>query len=214
MRLAGAIVDEAPVCRRSAGFTGPVATGPYRGHRASVTTGQEAMLGHERAGHDGIRRHARRWAGSRRPRCCCSCCCRCSLGAVRRERGVRAPRSRWNRTTMARARSMRCARSSSTARPGSCRMPTTWRSRRPTRRVRSTSFGAATRVATVPVGGSSSVVAAPRSICQTCGPRPESDAVFCSNCARYLPGVCEGCGAPVAELAARYCAGCGNRLVA
>jgi len=63
-------------------------------------------------------------------------------------------------------------------------------------------------------GGSSAVVATPRSICPTCGPRPESDAVFCSNCAQYLPGVCEGCGAPVAELAARYCAGCGNRLVA
>jgi hypothetical protein len=50
--------------------------------------------------------------------------------------------------------------------------------------------------------------------CPTCGPRPEADALFCSNCARYLPGNCETCGAPVAEPAARYCAGCGHRLVA
>jgi hypothetical protein len=54
----------------------------------------------------------------------------------------------------------------------------------------------------------------PRWTCPACGPRPESDALFCSNCARYLPGVCAGCGAAVAEPAARYCAGCGNRLVA
>jgi hypothetical protein len=51
-------------------------------------------------------------------------------------------------------------------------------------------------------------------ICPTCGPRPEAEALFCSNCARYLPGNCVACGAPVAEPAARYCAGCGNRLVA
>ncbi len=63
-------------------------------------------------------------------------------------------------------------------------------------------------------GGSSTLVGAPRWTCPTCGPRPESDALFCSNCARYLPGVCAGCGAAVAEPAARYCAGCGQRLVA
>ena len=63
-------------------------------------------------------------------------------------------------------------------------------------------------------GRSSGAVAAPRWTCPTCGPRPESDALFCSNCARYLPGVCAGCGAAVAEPAARYCAGCGQRLVA
>jgi hypothetical protein len=55
---------------------------------------------------------------------------------------------------------------------------------------------------------------ASRLACPTCGPRPESDALFCSNCSRYLPGVCAGCGAPVTEPAARYCAGCGQRLVA
>jgi hypothetical protein len=66
-------------------------------------------------------------------------------------------------------------------------------------------------------GGRGRPVAVPAAVrwtCPACGPRPESDALFCSNCARYLPGVCAGCGASVAEPAARYCAGCGNRLVA
>jgi hypothetical protein len=63
-------------------------------------------------------------------------------------------------------------------------------------------------------GPSSGAEAAPRWTCPTCGPRPERDALFCSTCARYLPGVCAGCGAAVAEPAARYCAGCGQRLVA
>jgi hypothetical protein len=63
-------------------------------------------------------------------------------------------------------------------------------------------------------GRSSGAVVAPQWTCPTCGPRLESDALFCSNCARYLPGVCAGCGAAVAEPAARYCVGCGNRLVA
>ncbi len=63
-------------------------------------------------------------------------------------------------------------------------------------------------------GRPTAAVAAPRWTCPACGPRPESDALFCSNCARYLPGVCAGCGAAVAEPAARYCAGCGQRLVA
>ncbi len=63
-------------------------------------------------------------------------------------------------------------------------------------------------------GGSPGAEVAPRRTCPACGPRPERDALFCSNCARYLPGVCAGCGAAVAEPAARYCAGCGQRLVA
>ena len=50
--------------------------------------------------------------------------------------------------------------------------------------------------------------------CPTCGPRPEPDAVFCSNCGRYLRDRCAGCGAPVVEQDARYCVNCGNRLAA
>jgi hypothetical protein len=50
--------------------------------------------------------------------------------------------------------------------------------------------------------------------CQTCGPRPEPDALFCSNCGRYLRDRCAGCGAPVDALDARYCVTCGTRLAA
>jgi formate dehydrogenase maturation protein FdhE len=50
--------------------------------------------------------------------------------------------------------------------------------------------------------------------CPTCGPRPESDAVYCSNCGRYLNDRCATCGAPVVALEARYCKNCGNSLAA
>ncbi len=52
--------------------------------------------------------------------------------------------------------------------------------------------------------------------CPTCGggPRPESDAVFCSTCGQYLHDRCADCGAPVVALDARYCTSCGNRLAA
>jgi hypothetical protein len=50
--------------------------------------------------------------------------------------------------------------------------------------------------------------------CPTCGPRPESDATYCSTCGRCLHDRCAGCGAPVVALDARYCVGCGNRLAA
>ena len=50
--------------------------------------------------------------------------------------------------------------------------------------------------------------------CSTCGPRPEPDAAFCSNCGRYLSDRCAGCGAPVVEQDARYCVNCGNQLAA
>jgi hypothetical protein len=50
--------------------------------------------------------------------------------------------------------------------------------------------------------------------CVTCGPRPEPDAVFCSNCGTYLPGMCTSCGAPVSEKGASYCTSCGRSLAA
>ena len=50
--------------------------------------------------------------------------------------------------------------------------------------------------------------------CPACGPRPEPDAAFCSNCGRYLRDRCAGCGAPVEAQDARYCIGCGTRLAA
>ncbi|MHB1223838.1 MAG: zinc ribbon domain-containing protein [Gemmatimonadaceae bacterium] len=50
--------------------------------------------------------------------------------------------------------------------------------------------------------------------CVTCGPRPEPDSVYCSDCGRYLPGCCAGCGAMVDEPGARFCPGCGATLAA
>jgi hypothetical protein len=51
-------------------------------------------------------------------------------------------------------------------------------------------------------------------VCDVHGPRPEPDAVFCSDCGRYLHDRCAGCGAPVVERDARYCVTCGIRLAA
>jgi hypothetical protein len=46
--------------------------------------------------------------------------------------------------------------------------------------------------------------------CPTCGPRPESDARFCSNCGRGVgDATCGGCGAPLAR-GAKFCEGCGR----
>lgn len=50
--------------------------------------------------------------------------------------------------------------------------------------------------------------------CTACGPRPEPDAVYCSNCGRYLPGACGSCGSTVSEPAAAYCGACGRQLAA
>lgn len=50
--------------------------------------------------------------------------------------------------------------------------------------------------------------------CPVHGPRPETDAEYCSDCGRYLHDRCAGCGAPVVEHDARYCMNCGVRLAA
>ena len=50
--------------------------------------------------------------------------------------------------------------------------------------------------------------------CERCGPRPEPDAVYCSNCGSYLPGRCAGCDAAVTQPGAAFCDGCGRRLAA
>lgn len=46
--------------------------------------------------------------------------------------------------------------------------------------------------------------------CPACGPRPEADALWCSNCGKALPGmrVCAICQSPVDD-GAGFCAGCG-----
>jgi hypothetical protein len=50
--------------------------------------------------------------------------------------------------------------------------------------------------------------------CVRCGPRPELDAAYCSNCGHYLPGECGSCGASVEEAGAAFCASCGQQLAA
>lgn len=52
--------------------------------------------------------------------------------------------------------------------------------------------------------------------CAEHGPRPETDAQFCSECGRRLgsaPGYCARCGT-VLETDARYCNACGARVAA
>ena len=55
---------------------------------------------------------------------------------------------------------------------------------------------------------------AARPMCAAHGPRPEPDAIFCSECGRYLAGTCEQCGRRVEEVGARFCVACGHRLAA
>ncbi|GAC1649055.1 MAG: hypothetical protein NVS4B3_05490 [Gemmatimonadaceae bacterium] len=50
--------------------------------------------------------------------------------------------------------------------------------------------------------------------CPVHGVRLETDALYCSDCGRYLPGRCEQCGAAVGEPAAAFCAACGAALAA
>jgi double zinc ribbon protein len=53
------------------------------------------------------------------------------------------------------------------------------------------------------------------STCPRCGPRPETDALFCSNCGDRLPGtsLCPVCSS-VVPAGARFCEGCGSAVAA
>jgi len=51
-------------------------------------------------------------------------------------------------------------------------------------------------------------------VCTQCGPRPEGDAVFCSDCGRYLSPGCLRCGADVEDPHSRFCGECGSALAA
>jgi hypothetical protein len=53
-----------------------------------------------------------------------------------------------------------------------------------------------------------------RGRCPVHGVRPETDALYCNECGRYLSGACASCGTVVTESAARYCTGCGAALAA
>jgi len=50
--------------------------------------------------------------------------------------------------------------------------------------------------------------------CSVHGPRPEPDAIYCSECGRFLGGACANCGATTFAPGARFCEGCGHRLAA
>lgn len=48
--------------------------------------------------------------------------------------------------------------------------------------------------------------------CPGCGPRPETDALFCSTCGRSLTmGGCTSCGAPLVP-GSHFCEGCGTAV--
>ena len=51
-------------------------------------------------------------------------------------------------------------------------------------------------------------------VCPEDGPRPETDAVYCSDCGRWLAGTCISCGATINAQGARYCTECGTALAA
>jgi hypothetical protein len=71
----------------------------------------------------------------------------------------------------------------------------------------------AARVRSLRFAATSTPAALPR--CPTCGPRPESDAVFCSSCGLRLPQypVCTRCGAELPP-ESRFCAACGSQVAA
>jgi hypothetical protein len=50
--------------------------------------------------------------------------------------------------------------------------------------------------------------------CPTHGPRPESDALYCSDCGQYLSASCLRCGAAVTDPQSRFCGECGSALAA
>ena len=50
--------------------------------------------------------------------------------------------------------------------------------------------------------------------CGVHGMRPESDAIYCSDCGRFLGGGCAHCGAGTSAPGARFCEACGHRLAA
>jgi hypothetical protein len=72
-------------------------------------------------------------------------------------------------------------------------------------------------IATTPLDTSPHLSAAsdPGAACDTCGPRPEPDAVFCSACGRHLTArqYCDRCGAGLVP-GSRFCEACGRPVAA
>jgi hypothetical protein len=61
----------------------------------------------------------------------------------------------------------------------------------------------------------SAASAAPSPACPICGPRPETDAIFCSDCGKRLPAAaaCGQCGTPL-HPDGPFCEECGARVAA
>ncbi|HET7024813.1 MAG TPA: zinc ribbon domain-containing protein [Gemmatimonadales bacterium] len=68
----------------------------------------------------------------------------------------------------------------------------------------------AARVRVLGTRASSGSDAGGHASCATCGPRPESDAIYCSECGTLLAGHgCTRCGA-LLPVGARFCEACGS----
>lgn len=50
--------------------------------------------------------------------------------------------------------------------------------------------------------------------CETCGFRPEPDAIYCSTCGGYLARTCPACSGTVTETSAAFCSTCGQSIAA
>lgn len=77
--------------------------------------------------------------------------------------------------------------------------------------------GAAGVPGSVPVDDVEALIARFRRMgvfCPSCGPRPESNVAYCSNCGRYLSAGCSRCGAQAPEPGAKFCPNCGASLAA
>lgn len=79
------------------------------------------------------------------------------------------------------------------------------------RALRSASVAASSDTPATPRSGSTTATPS----CSSCGPRPESDAVFCSSCGRRLPvrAFCDRCGTVLLP-GSRYCESCGRQVAA
>ncbi|HEX6432649.1 MAG TPA: zinc ribbon domain-containing protein [Gemmatimonadales bacterium] len=77
-------------------------------------------------------------------------------------------------------------------------------------RVRALRFASGTTPSDASVLSASSA-----SVCSSCGPRPEPDAVFCSTCGRHLSvtPICPGCGAAL-NPSTTFCEHCGRVVAA
>ncbi len=78
----------------------------------------------------------------------------------------------------------------------------------------SAAAGAAANDVTDPVEAAIAKARGRQQSCNSCGARPEPDALYCSGCGGYLPGACGTCGTSINVAGSRFCSGCGSQLAA